>query len=163
MLIAAGANLGDIDNQKNNCLHFAALHGRAEVIDVILTSNPNMVNIRNKQSMTAIGLASKGGHIEAVKVLLKYKAKLNIGCGVNRMTPLCFAAAYGHLELCEFLIENKARVLGKDKFKRNPLILACRNGHATIVSLLLQYGAEWNTTDSSMNTPLHYAAAYGWL
>lgn len=25
ILIEAGANLGDIDNQKNNCLHFAAL------------------------------------------------------------------------------------------------------------------------------------------
>jgi len=41
--------------------------------------------------------------------------------------------------------------------------MAVRNGHAKIASLLLQRGAEWNHCDSSMNTPLHYAAAYGWL
>ena len=87
--------------------------------------------------MTAIGLASRYGHVEAVEMLLKYKAKLNVGCGFERMTPLCFAAAYGHERLCEFLVENKARVLGKDKYKRTPLILACRNGHASIASLLL--------------------------
>jgi ankyrin repeat protein len=79
------------------------------------------------------------------------------------MTPLCTAAAYGHYELAEYLItEAKANVCGKDKFKRNPLILAIMNGHMKLASLLLQYGAEWEGTDSSNNTPLHYAAGYGY-
>jgi ankyrin repeat protein len=63
--------------------------------------------------------------------------------------------------MVEFLVENKARVVSKDKFKRTPLILAVKNGHAKIASFLLQRGAEWNAPDSSLNTPLHYAAAYG--
>ena len=137
VLIDAGANLGDIDNQKNNCLHFAALNGRAEVIDLILKTNLNLLNIRNKVGMTAIGLACKEGHTRAVEVLLSYKAKLNVGCGAERMTPLCFAANYGHEELVKFLIDKKARILGKDKYKRTPLILATKNGHATIVNTLL--------------------------
>lgn len=41
--------------------------------------------------------------------------------------------------------------------------MAVRNGHTKIASLLLQRGSEWDHHDSSMNTPLHYAAAYGWL
>jgi ankyrin repeat protein len=53
--------------------------------------------------------------------------------------------------------------LGKDKFKRTALTVAVRNGHTKIASLLLQNGSEWDHTDSSMNTPLHYAAAYGWM
>jgi ankyrin repeat protein len=61
------------------------------------------------------------------------------------------------------LLENKARVLGKDKYKRTPLMMAARNGHTKIASMLLQYGSEWDATDSSMNTALHYAAAYGWI
>ena len=31
-----------------------------------------------------------------------------------------------------------------------------------ILNLLLRKGALWNEPDSSGNTPLHYAAAYGW-
>ena len=115
----------------------AAIAGRHENIKVILDAAPNLVNIRNKKSMTPIGYAAKYGHTKSVEMLLKYKAKLNVGTGLNRMTPLIFAAAYGHYELVEWLLNNKARVLGKDKFKRTALTVAVRNGHTKIASLLL--------------------------
>lgn len=75
-----------------------------------------MVSTRDKKGMTPIAYACKFGHVEAVKALLEFKAKLNVGAGQARYTPLCWAAAYGHYELCEFLLDAKARVLGKDKF-----------------------------------------------
>lgn len=53
------------------------------------------------------------------------------------MTPLMYAAATGNYELAVFLLDNKARVLSKDKFKRTALIMAVRNGHTRIASLLL--------------------------
>jgi len=53
------------------------------------------------------------------------------------MQPLHFAAAQGNYELCQFLLDQRARVLAKDKFKRTPLIMACKNGHAKVASLLL--------------------------
>ena len=40
--------------------------------------------------------------------------------------------------------------------------MAVRNGHVKIASLLLQHGSEWNHCDSSQNSVLHYAAAFGW-
>jgi ankyrin repeat protein len=60
------------------------------------------------------------------------------------------------------LIEKKAKINSKDKFKRSPLVMAVRNGHLKVASLLLSKGADWNQGDSSSNTPLHHAAAYGW-
>lgn len=87
--------------------------------------------------MNAMAYACKFGHTEVVKVLIEFKAKVNVGCGIQRMPPLCWAAAYGHYELAEYLLDNKGRTLGKDKFKRTPLILAARNGHTKLASLLL--------------------------
>ena len=37
------------------------------------------------------------------------------------------------------------------------------NGHSEIVAYLLNVGVNPDARDSSDNTPLHYAAAYGWF
>ena len=49
-----------------------------------------------------------------------------------------------------------------DKFKRTALIHAVRDGNAHMVSYLLSKGANPNTVDSSGDSAVHYAAAYGW-
>ena len=41
--------------------------------------------------------------------------------------------------------------------------MAIKNGHSKVASLLLQRGAAWDQADSSMNTPMHYAAGFGWI
>lgn len=87
--------------------------------------------------MNAMAYACKFGFTKCVEVLLEFKAKVNFGCGIERMTPLGWAATYGHYDLCEFLLDKKARVLSKDKYKRTPLIMAARNGHSKILTLLL--------------------------
>jgi ankyrin repeat protein len=92
---------------------------------------------KDKKGMIPLAYACKYGHTEVLKVFLEFKARINAGIGLNRMPPLHFAAAYGHYDMCEFILDNKGRVLGKDKFKRTPLIMACRNGFAKIASLLL--------------------------
>ena len=49
-----------------------------------------------------------------------------------------------------------------DKLKRTALIHACMSGQAHVVAYLLSLGANPNQADSSGNTCIHYAAAYGW-
>ena len=53
-------------------------------------------------------------------------------------------------------------IITTDKLKKTPLIHAVLNGHAHVASYLLSEGANPNAADSSGNTCLHYAAAYGW-
>jgi ankyrin repeat protein len=99
-LIAAGFSLTDVDNQKINCIHIAAMTGRAHNVRTILQKAPHLLNVRDKKSNTAMAYACKYGKIEVVKVLREFKAKINVGCGLLRMPPLSWAAAYGHYELC---------------------------------------------------------------
>ncbi|CAG0910546.1 unnamed protein product, partial [Cyprideis torosa] len=48
-----------------------------------------------------------------------------------------------------------------DSFKRTPLLLASKEGHHSIVELLLANGTDPNITDSSKQTPLHLASERG--
>jgi ankyrin repeat protein len=84
--------------------------------------------------------------------------------GWERYTPLGYAAIYNQFEVVNFLLSRVPRLnIDKgDKFGRSPLIMACRNGNTRIVSLLLAYGADIEGQDTSANTALHHAAAYGW-
>lgn len=49
-----------------------------------------------------------------------------------------------------------------DKFKRSALTHAVMNGNANVASYLLYLGSDPNRVDSSGNSLVHYAAAYGW-
>ena len=45
--------------------------------------------------------------------------------------------------------------------RKTALIHAIQNGHLKIANLLLKKGALFDKGDSSDNSPMHYAAAYG--
>ena len=49
-----------------------------------------------------------------------------------------------------------------DKLKRSALTHAILNGNTNVASYLLYLGADPNRKDSSGNSLVHYAAAYGW-
>ena len=51
--------------------------------------------------------------------------------------------------------------MATDKMRRSSLLMAARNGCINVVSYLLMKGADYNGSDSSKNTVIHYAAAYG--
>ncbi|CAF4632153.1 unnamed protein product [Rotaria sp. Silwood1] len=88
----------------------------------------------------------------------------------SRYYPLHYAAMNNQLVKCvKILVEFGAHINGfmtkieaHVRFKRTPLIHACMYENAHIVSHLLRMGTNANVFDSSMNTALHYAIAYGW-
>lgn len=49
-----------------------------------------------------------------------------------------------------------------DRIKRSALTHAIINGSTNVASYLLYLGADPNRVDSSNNSLVHYAAAYGW-
>lgn len=48
-----------------------------------------------------------------------------------------------------------------DKFKKTPPMLAVRNNNNDCLVKLIENGCRLDKVDSSLNTLLHYAAAYG--
>lgn len=75
-----------------------------------------------------------------------------------------YSASLGYYETVVYLVNTaKADVNLVDKFRRSALIYAVRNGHLKIVAFLLKNKALFNYPDSSFNSPLHFACAYGWI
>jgi len=73
---------------------------------------------------------------------------------------LVYCAMENKLEQAELLLDNGANpnFLGADL--RTPLITASAEGHADMVSLLLQYGADATVTSRSGNSAFDYAKFY---
>lgn len=77
-------------------------------------------------------------------------------------TALMIACEKGNLDIVKFLLSKNASMLDMKKQKKNALIRATINGHIHVVSYLLKFGVHPDLPDSSGNTPVHYAAGYGW-
>ncbi|CAF4729462.1 unnamed protein product, partial [Rotaria sp. Silwood2] len=118
----------------------------------------------NKSRYYPLHLAVLNNHLECVKVLIEFGARIDgfTTISTEKLTPLMLACQKGFLPIVIYLIEQGAKVEARDRFKRTPLIHACMYGNAHIVSYLLRIGANANVFDSSSNTALHYAIAYGW-
>nr|XP_040569948.1 LOW QUALITY PROTEIN: poly [ADP-ribose] polymerase tankyrase-like [Lepeophtheirus salmonis] len=118
-----------------------------------------------KNSWCPIHLAAVDSKFKSLKVLLKHKARVDkpLNTKYGKLTALMLASGMGNLEMVKFLVEHgQAKVEALDKFKRSALTHAVMNGAANVASYLLKLGADPDRKDSSGNSNLHYACAYGW-
>ncbi|CAF3290549.1 unnamed protein product [Rotaria sp. Silwood2] len=183
IMICVNANINDVDNGGNSPLHIAVINGRAKNAQVLLRAAKEKsesndaddqivyekfglasINQMNKSRYYPLHLAVLNNHLECVKVLIEFGARIDgfTTISTEKLTPLMLACQKGFLPIVIYLIEQGAKVEARDRFKRTPLIHACMYGNAHIVSYLLRIGANANVFDSSSNTALHYAIAYGW-
>ena len=155
-------NFKEVNNVKTTPLMFAARAGRLENVRFLLQNDRSLPAYKNKQGYSALHFAAEQGHADIIKALVDAGVKANQP-GPDRKTILHIAVVHDNLALVKFLVEELGlKVTVKDKFKRTPLALACKNGCMKIASYLLQQGSEFDCPDSSGNTPIHYACAYGY-
>ena len=120
--------------------------------------------------VTPLIIAAHNGHLNSVKILLKYGAEIETrgtlkiedevieGC-----TPLWAAAASGHLNVVKLLIKRNADVDGRTSMDSTPLRVAAHDGHLDVVRCLVERGAEVNARTQFKRTPIMAACKYGHL
>ncbi len=121
---------------------------------------------------TALMRAAKGGDAAAVKLLLQYKAKVDLP-NEDGMTPLMIAAGMGHganptrgryktdadAEDCtRLLVEAGAVVNGRSRTRLTALHSAAQHGWNETVKYLVAKGAELEAEEVGGLTPMDYAA-----
>ncbi|XP_049535330.1 ankyrin repeat domain-containing protein 27-like [Anopheles darlingi] len=127
-------SIDDQNEKGQSALHLAAILGNAKLLTLILSLKPN-VNAVDAKNWTALHYAAANGHQTLLLLLLHAGININVDAG--------------------------------DHF--TPLHLACLNGHSGCVKALLYFSehmriyVDVNAATELGNTPLHYAAKWGFL
>jgi len=118
---------------------------------------------RTSDGRTALLLAVFNNHINVAEELLKRGNSCVYDNDVHGSTCIILASQRGNKEMLELLLRYKSEhiVDSKDSKGRSGIHFAASGGHASILSLLLQFGASINAINSNNETALHYACYHG--
>ena len=163
------ANVGGIDVISKlswTPLHIAAWHARPSTVLLFLVQNIS-ADITSQHSFTPLGLVSiipkdklQSEHLEVAAILLDHGAHLSTGGLGNPLLNL--AAIAGHEDLIDLFLSRGADISSKNSKGRSALCCAVQNGQSSVVTMLLDNGADAKETNEGLPL-LHDAALVGSL
>ena len=147
---------GAMSKQNDNAFFSACKKGDLAALQEILRQGVS-VNAVNDDGNTGLILAAQKGHTEAVRLLLKAGADVNLANKEDGQTALLQACWDGHGETLRLLLENGANARHKKKGKRTALMYAARSGSADLTRLMLEKGVAVNDQNNEGQTAMMYA------
>ncbi|XP_071964995.1 uncharacterized protein [Antedon mediterranea] len=148
-------------------LHYCARSGNKnilmEMVKYLGQDSQLALNKQSKNGWSPLLVTSEQGHVEIVKILLSYNARVDV-FDEHGKAALHLAAENGHKDVADVLLCHKAFVNAKSKIGLTPLHLAARSGHNDLVKLLIHdHHASIDALSLAKKTPLHMAAQFGQL
>jgi len=148
------------DNDGNTSLHWVALRGNKEIVQLLLDRGAN-IEAKNNDGYTPLSQAANQSDTEIVRLLLDRGADIGAKDNHNN-TPLHISARRGYTETVWLLLDRGADIEAKDNyFGLTPLHGAAENGRTETVRLLLDRGADIGAKSEYNRTPLHCAVRWG--
>ncbi|KAI2667619.1 Transient receptor potential cation channel subfamily A member 1 [Labeo rohita] len=160
-MLGLEVSLDQKSKQKKSALHFAAEYGRINTCHRLLemVTDTRLLNEGDEKGLTPLHLASRGGHVKVVELLLRKGALFH--SDYRGWSCLHHAASEGYTQTMDTLLTSNIKLLNKtDGDGNTALHLAARAGHVATVRLLLYRGAKiiLNKNDASF---LHEAVHNG--
>lgn len=98
---------GTSDIQGNTPLHQAVFNGQSEIVCLLLSTSPDMIDVTNDAGETPLLIACMKGNLTIVNLLIDAGAEVNKAL-LNGNTPLHFAAGFGNKFIGNSLIAAQA-------------------------------------------------------
>jgi len=135
--------------EEHTLLHHAAHHGSVDCIAalVALGGDPRA---KDSCGFTPLMIAAAGGHVEAVRELLKHDDRINLASDYG-WTPLNLAAGRGHEAVVRFLLQRGARY---------DIFTAVARGDLERVQTLVSQDKALLEEEAGGETPLVWAAEH---
>jgi ankyrin repeat protein len=148
------AQINAVGGLTGTALHFAALGGHRDVLQLLLLKPGIQINRESAcaqpKTKTPLCLACVRGHFEIVKDLIEAGAAAKSKTGAIDFDPLHVAIKGGHLNITKMLVEagaaTEADWSGDQRGCHVPITLAAQMGFAEIVKLLVEAGANIQAT-----------------
>jgi uncharacterized protein len=145
-LLQQGADVNAPQPDGLTALHWAALNGSHEIVDVLLYAGATLEPRTRVGGYTPLHLAARTGNASIVRSLLERGAKVDSWTSTG-VTALHFAAQANDAEAIRALVEHGAEIDAPDGFQsRTPLVFAASRDATAAVSTLLELGADASIT-----------------
>ena len=142
-------------------LHYAASWGLHPVVEFLIIEHSHSVSSRYPtDNATPLHLASKYGHVEAVRKLIECGADLTAQTN-DRSTPLHLASQAGQVNVTRVLVEHGADLTAQNNHGSTPLHLALEWEQVDTARMLIERGADLAAQNNHGWTPLHLASQMG--
>jgi ankyrin repeat protein len=163
--------------------------GEIDQVTQALDRNATLVNAKADNGLSAVLVAAYYNEPQIAQLLVQRGAELSIfeaatagaldriegwivaqpelinACAPDGFQPIGLAAFFGHQTVVELLLRVGAEVdsPSKNSMRVRPLHSAIANRRTAIARLLIEHGADVNSTQADDFTPLHEAAQNGLL
>ncbi|XP_041886798.1 KN motif and ankyrin repeat domain-containing protein 4 isoform X2 [Corvus kubaryi] len=150
------------DRNGNTALHYSVSHSNFPVAKLLLDTGVCCLDLQNRAGYTAVmltPLATPETHqdMEVVMRLLK-EGDVNLRAAQGGQTALMLGVSHERDDMVRALLSCQADVNLQDEEGTTALMVACRQGNADIVRLLLaQPGCQVTLTDKGGNSALSLA------
>jgi ankyrin repeat protein len=123
-------------------LWLASAKGHEKIIDLLLDHGAE-INQPSMQSGPALCEASRNGHLDALRTLIRRNADIHAKGTFLPANALQLACLNGHVDIVEELLRSGAEIEGPGSYG-TPLQAASQNGHNRVVQILIRKGAIVN-------------------
>lgn len=166
-LIELGCDINAKTNNGDQAIHYACQYGFYELVELLLTLDPNLLDITDNLRQTPTIWAAANGHTQIVRYLASLGADIhqttlqpNEPC--NKFNALHWATKNRHIDTVSALIQLGAET---DTLSHAgaAIHIACSNGHTNIVKhLVMNHPNTLNQKDGCGQTPIIWAASRGY-
>lgn len=119
-----------------------AFHGHEKVINLLVASCANLLNVQDSSGSSPLHEAMKQKNLNAAKCIVRLGANVSLVDNVGQ-TILHIAVLTGNSEAVEYILEHNLIDVNREaSFGITPLMIAQRNNHSNVIEILIKNGAK---------------------